>query len=524
MSDQRAIGPGAQGSAWVAGVGLLVVYLLTLAPTITWAHHGADGGDLVTAVARGSIPHPPGFPTYLALGELFIRLPWGEPAWRMNLMSAVLAAGAGALTTVAVRVLQSRKQETRGKRAGEQGNRRQGAGSRRQEAREKRQEALNGVGSASPAPISNLHPPSSILHSPFSILLPPLCAGLVLGLAPLLWSQALIAEVYAPAAFFATLVIVLALRGGPASVLGLAWGVGMGAHPTLLFMVPLVAWGAWGDEQGRLRHLVQAGLLALVGWGVMYGPVLLARGQTPSPWADVSTPAGWWALVTGRLYRGYLFGLPLSAWPQRLLAWVGLLARQFTPIGAVLAGLGWAGLWRERRALALASALAFGGFSLYAVGYDTADSLVYLAPALPLAALWLGAGLVWATAWLGSRLRQGVWLILLLPLLQATLFWGQTDLSGDRSAITWAEQLLQQAPPRAVLLTAHDVHTFTLWYVHDILDERQDIVIVDQDLWAHAPYRNVVEEELGLETPESNLSPDGIARWAGRPLIRVNNE
>ena len=79
---------------------LLVVYLLTLAPTITWAHHGADGGDLVAAVARGSIPHPPGFPTYLLLGDLFVRLPWGNLAWRLNLMSAVLAAGAAALTDV----------------------------------------------------------------------------------------------------------------------------------------------------------------------------------------------------------------------------------------------------------------------------------------------------------------------------------------------------------------------------------------------------------------------------------------
>ena len=494
MSSQRTIGPGARGSALVVGVGLLGVYLLTLAPTITWAHHGADGGDLVTAVAQGGIPHPPGFPTYLALGELFIRLPWGEPAWRLNLMSAALAAGAGALTAVAVRVLQSKREEAREQRSRgpeEQESRRGEAKNEKQEAGGKRQE---------------------------------ICAGLVLGLAPLFWSQALIAEVYAPAAFFAALVIVLALRGGPASVLGLAWGVGMGAHPTLLFLAPLVAWGAWGDERDRQSRLVWTGLLALAGWGVMYGPVLLARGQTPSPWADVSTPAGWWALVTGRLYRGYLFRLPLSAWPRRLLAWVGLLARQFTPIGAILAGLGLARLWRERRALASVSALAFGGFSLYAVGYDTADSLVYLAPALPLAALWLGAGLVWATAWLRQRLRQGVWLILVLPLLQATLFWGQTDLSGDRSATKWAAQVLHQAPPDAVLLTAHDAHTFTLWYVHDVLGERQDVVIVDQDLWAHAPYRNVIEEELGLETPESNLSPDGIARWAGRPLIRVNNE
>ena len=476
---------------------LLVVYLLTLAPSLTWAHHGADGGDLVTAVAQGSIPHPPGCPTYLLLGELFIRLPWGGLAWRLNLMSAVLAAGAAALTAAAVKLFPcfGTAQE---------------AGSRKQEAGGSKQEARNGNRVAIESAICN--PQVAI------------CTGLSLGLAPIFWSQALITEVYALAAFFTALVVVFALRGGPGWALGLAWGVGMGSHPTLLFLAPLVAWRAWGNRGGRLRRLAQAGLLVLLGWGAMYGPVLLARGGTPSAWGDVSTLGGWWALVSGQLYRGYVFGLPLTAWPQRLLAWMGLMARQFTPFGVALAGLGWLHLWRELRPLAAASALAFGAFSLYAIGYNTADSLVYLVPALPLLALWLGVGLARAATWLGDRLRRGAWLILLLPLLQGLLFWGEMDLSGDREAREWAERVLQQAPSRAVLLTDQDAHTFALWYVHDVLGERPDIVVMDQDLWAQGPYREMVAGALGLEAVESDLAPEEAARQAGRPVVRMTND
>ena len=457
---------------------LLVVYLLTLAPTITWAHHGADGGDLVAAVARGSIPHPPGFPTYLQLGDLFVRLPWGNLAWRLNLMSAVLAAGAAGLTAMAVMLLlrfESRKQE---------------AGSKKH-------------GTAESA----------------------ICAGLSLGLSPLFWSQALIAEVYAPAAFFAALVTFLALQERPAWVLGLVWGVGMGAHPTLLFMAPLVAWGAWQKPgfSEKTWFLAQTGLLALLGWGVMYGPVLLVRGGVPSPWGDVSTFSGWWALVSGRLYHGYLFGLPLAGWPQRLLAWTGLLARQFTPFGALLAGLGWLHLWRERRALAGVSALSFGAFSLYAIGYNTTDSLAYLVPALPLAALWLGTALARVAAWMRGRLRHGAWLLLFLPLLQALFFWGQVDLSRDQAAMKWAEQVLEEAPPQAILLTAQDRHTFTLWYVHGVMGKRPDVVVVDRDLWAQSPYRRMVAGVLGLEVVESDLSPEEAARQTGRPVVRMTN-
>ncbi|MEA3376039.1 MAG: DUF2723 domain-containing protein, partial [Chloroflexota bacterium] len=148
----------------LAGAALLLgVYLLTMAPTLSWSHHGADGGDLVTAVARGSIPHPPGFPTYLLLGELFNRLPLRDPAWRLNLLSAV-AAG---LTIAAVRRLRF---------------------------------------------------PSSTLGV--------LCAGLCLGLAPLFWSQALIAEVYTVAALFSALVVLLVLAGAPSWAVGLTFPLG----------------------------------------------------------------------------------------------------------------------------------------------------------------------------------------------------------------------------------------------------------------------------------------------------------
>src|SRR5262245_52135793 len=69
-----------------------VIYLLTLAPTITWRNEGVDSGDLAAAVAVGGTPHPPGYPTYLVLGGLFANLPYGDVAYRLNLLSAVCAA------------------------------------------------------------------------------------------------------------------------------------------------------------------------------------------------------------------------------------------------------------------------------------------------------------------------------------------------------------------------------------------------------------------------------------------------
>jgi hypothetical protein len=443
---------------------LLVVYGLTLPPSLTWAHWGADSGDLVTAVARGRLPHPPGFPTYLLLGAAFVRLPWGDPAWRLNLLSALSAAGAAGLSASAAYLLSS----------------------------------------------------SAIVA---------IVTGLSLGLSPLFWSQALIAEVYAPAALFSAAVLLLALRPAPAWLRSALWGLGVGVHPTLLFLAPLVGESHEGHELkigfAVIRVYPRPLLFALVTVSLLYGPVLLAWGMAPSPWADLSTPAGWWAYVSGRLYHGYLFGLPLALWPRRLLAWAGLMARQFTPVGALLALWGWTRPGQERRGLALATALAFSAFTLYAVGYNTADSLVYLVPGLPLAALWLGGGLAQAAAWLNRRVRWGAWALLLLPLVQVLLFWKQMDLHRDRSAMEWAERVLEQAPPQAVLLTAQDAHTFTLWYVHDVLDERPDVTIIDRDLWGYEPYRSMVIGDLGLAAASGDLS-EAMNR-AGRPVVSVSD-
>jgi hypothetical protein len=441
---------------------LVAIYAATLPPSLTWAHYGADGGDLAAAVALRRIPHPPGFPTYLLLGRVFAHLPWGDVAGRLSVMSAAFAAGSVLLTAASFRIV------IRGERASD--------------------------------------------PSRFCVLV---ACTLITGLSPLLWSQALIVEVYGPAAFFSALLLYLALRRVPAWVLGLVWGVGLGVHPVLLFLAPLVVAVA-----GRSPSRVGLALLAgVAGWGLVYGPLLLVWPSNPSPWGDVSTLSGWWALVTGQLYRGYALGLPLAAWPRRLLAWAGLLARQFTPLGLVLVYLGWRRLRGGGPALPLA--LAFGSASLFALAYDTVDSFVYLVPLLPLAGVWLGVGLQVLAGELRRRHRLAVWLLLLLPVLQVGLWWGRMDLSAERGARVWAEGVLEEAPHGAVVITAQDAHTFTLWYVRDVLGRRPDVVVLDRDLWALPAYRQRVGEELGLGSVDEAWSPQEAAGAAGRPVLTI---
>ena len=66
----------------------LGLYGLTLAPTITFL----DSGELTTVAWTTGIAHPPGYPLYTLISSAFIHLPLGDPAWRMNALSALFGA------------------------------------------------------------------------------------------------------------------------------------------------------------------------------------------------------------------------------------------------------------------------------------------------------------------------------------------------------------------------------------------------------------------------------------------------
>ena len=76
-----------------ASAGVLAAYLLTLAPGVVWAGAGIDSGDLVAAVAVGGVPHPTGYPTLMLLGLAVRAIPLGDLALRLNVLTALAAAG-----------------------------------------------------------------------------------------------------------------------------------------------------------------------------------------------------------------------------------------------------------------------------------------------------------------------------------------------------------------------------------------------------------------------------------------------
>jgi hypothetical protein len=465
-----------RAGAIVALVCLLTfsIYAASLAPTITWRKDGADSGDLATAVALGGVPHPSGYPTYLLVAGLFNKLPLGgDIAYRLNLMSAICAAVAVALLYLAaMRTLTALLPED------------------------------------SPQAADPAHEPGRVAYGSVQVSAA-LVAALTFAFSRLFWSQAIITEVYALNSLFVALLLWLALRvragsSGPLGWLWLTAGLALGNHLLVAAVLPLVLaliWPAywWQSPRRRLAALfplvLGLGVYAIIPWRAMT--------QAPVNWGGAHTWAGFGWLVTGQAYQGYMFGLPWAYAGERILALVQIILRSQAWWGLPVALWGWRVMLRYDRLLALGSLLTVALITTYAVGYNTADSYLYLLPALMLISLWLAWGVsdllrLARTKRMPARLG---WALLALPALWVALNFSAVSLRHDRTAMQFAERTLGQAAPDALILVDDDRHTFALWYAHYALDHRPDVAIVNVNLLRYEWYR------LGLAKANPDLSP-----------------
>jgi hypothetical protein len=454
-------------AALIVFVIAFALYLSTLAPTISWAHDGADGGDLITAAATLGVAHPPGYPTYITLGHLFAQLSIGNVAYRLNLMSAVCMASAAALT------------------------------------------ALTLIPGPSPDAEKQATGEGSTVGVGVGVL-----GGLTFAAAPMIWGQATIAEVHAlntlSVAAIVCLLAPIVFRGEsiPTHQLILAfflWGLGSGNLLTITALVPIMflAWHRSRIARHRAASLRSFSLFTfhssliisfLLGLGIYLLVPLRAATHPPISWGNATTWPNFVAQVSAELYRGYVLTVPLNEYPSRLIAFAQLLVTQFGWFGVLLGAIG---VWRafigpnkNWRGIMLTLAL----YTIFALGYNTPDSSLYLIPVW-----WFGA---WAIAYGSLEFIQMITrlsfllhpsslillLIILVPGLTIATNYASMNLSADRAAKDFARTVLTQAPLDAILITRDDAHTFTLWYYRLVESQRPDTTIIDARMAGYAWY------------------------------------
>jgi hypothetical protein len=447
-----------------------ILYWLTLAPGLTWAFDGVDGGDLVTAAVTGGVPHPSGYPTYLLLASLFLKLPFGSLAYRTNLLSCVCTVAAALVIYKIVR---------------------------------------------------------SMDHSTFSAAV----AALAFGTFPLVWSQAILTEVNALNALFAALLLYFFIAGSSNPRMdwmgGITMGLGLGNHLTLLFFLPLMFFDKsyeemlsihkWFDKESLLSYFKRiarrvAGLL--LGLSVYLVIPLRARAQTPVNWGNAISWDGLVWLVSGKMYWGRLDNLNSSYLLSGLHVWSHFLLQQLGVFGLLLVFIVLAVLFKPSR-LYLATCWLALIYSVFSILYYSPDSYVYLIPALIALAIWMGLG----SNWIAERSPDkypyfktvAIFGISAFLVIRAILAIPAMNLSADHTVERYAQLILTTAPARAVIFTEGDEATFSLWYFHYAYRQRPDIAVVCNDLLVQPWYRDILRQNYpDLVVPEHSEEQDII--------------
>lgn len=452
------------------------VYLFTAAPSVTFW----DSGELIAASYQLGISHQPGYPLYSIIGRLFSLLPFGNIAYRLNLLSAFFAS----VTVVVVYLVLKETVKDKG-----------------------------------------------VSATLVSALL-----AINLALVKVFWSQAVVAEVYAlNSLIIAALVLAYlkALKGilSPVRYIllsGFLFGLGLVNHESLILYLPslIITWLLVGPMPGRER--VRAALLGttfiILGLSVyLYLPVR----SSANPAIDIGNPVNWhgfwWVIKWGEYIRAvrpllskastFITGLPLlNPW---LIGGAGLAA--FVSYRFIRRS------WRIYLPM-LVFMLVYGGcISLLVLGNPQDEKFglgaKFFIPVCMVAVVLLGAEA-------GEIMKKGgryAGPVLAVFLSISAIFllarnYRPNDFSRNFIAYDYAANSLKSAGERGVLFTWGDNGVFPLWYVQQVERYRDDAVLLHTPLMTYDWYLSDAKDWLGRDMDFMD------SYYLGENVFRVQKE
>src|SRR5215203_6006978 len=424
-----------------------VLYGGTLAPTVLpyGAPDTLDSPMLQAEVSVLGIGHPTGYPTYMMLTHLFTYLPIGNPAYGINLASAVYG-----VTAVLVIYL---------------------AGLRL---------CRRAVAAAA--------------------------GTLAFGLSEAFWGQAVISEVYTLEALLVALVILALLvwrdtRAERYLLLSASLvGLSLTHHLTSVLLVPAApAFVVLTDRSVFSKVGLMLKSLGLFLFGLLpflYLPIR-AIMQSPLDEADPSTPWRFLLLVTGGSFLAESSekgrhcspsALALADPSTKLGLFADHLLGQFSII-LMLVGVFAAVflLFRDRAATVLLGTLFFGclGQAVVYLQLGIEDFYVFLIPAFLAFGLCISAGLGVVLRWTeglaaGSATGRIIvlvlsFLMLAIPLVGVRGAYAVHDRSGDLGGRKTIETVASNVKRNATILH----HRSPLWYMVLVEGRRQDLTLID---------------------------------------------
>ncbi len=443
-----------------------VIYLRTLAPTVTFE----DSGELIAAAANLGIPHEPGYPLFTMLGHIFTYLPFGNIAYRVNVMSAFFSALGGLFIAWAF-VLWA------------------------EYVFQKTMISLS----------------KSLLYaSAFS-------TGILGTLSGEAWEQAVITEVYGLHTFFVGLLIWLTAlwarqfdEEGKRRLYYLicfSSGLALTNHPTSILLFPvLLGFVVLTDWKFvfRLEMIWKGTLFILAGLiPFLYLPLASLRDPLPD-WGDPETWTNFWRVVMRHQYQ---LG-DTQSWAKfipELKAYFSLSGEQWNISFLIFLVVGVGYIIKNHRSFfywILLFLFFVGPLTTFLTNFPVTGGLpfvnaenralvsVFYIPSHLLIALVTGFGIFGLFNFLLNSWpdKMRVVLIVILPLGLCFQNFKNLNLSEYYFAEDYVENIFSVADSNSLVLVNWDPHSFPLIYYQSVEHRREDIFVVDQELLRRSWY------------------------------------
>ncbi len=473
------------------GAGALVLYGATLAPSIALENGAGDSGELASTAYTLGIAHPTGYPLYTMIGFVVTHLGRGEPAYLLNIFSAVMGAICIGLTgRVAIGML------------------------------------------------NKVHPRGSRLLAGAAVL-----GGVApFALSYYLWTEATIAETRTLA--LALDAGVLALLGAPGRLSGrrvavaaLLYGLALCDHLLSLYLAPgvVILCIPWAGRRVE-RWLMAVGSVALGLIPYAYLPLRAAMNPV-ADWGHPTTPGQLLWVVSGAEYHDRMFGLDASALLGRIGGSLALLGTEAPLPMAAAAVIGLMVLAKKpgTRSVSLALAATIVIDIVLTSTYQAVAAPAYLLLGQLCIALAASIGFFvvmekmrGAAALLGRAAVPATVVALLTVVTVST--WGPA-VSASRAVVAArstttrddAVMTLRGLPRNAIILASGDVASVPLWYAQRGLGVRPDVTIVATSLLVFSWYDREVRmqtafDPLLLPPVDPRDDPTGLSTLAEQRL------
>ncbi len=488
MNFLKNIASSPSGNATVVAVFAFLVYLKTLAPSVTFI----DSGELAAVACTLGIAHPTGYPLFTLLGWFFSKLPIaGEEIVRLNIMAAFFCAVGVFFFYLLTHAILSHVVGT------------QKRGSKRK--------ANDAVG----------------------IQVASACAALLLAFSETYWSQAVAIEVYSLHVVFLSIVTLSffkavygeeVIRNQETRTLSVWWfvfaftlGLSFSNHLTTIMLAPGFLFLYFSTQGIGSSAIKRIGLMAIpffLGLTVyLYLPVRAAQSPVLN-WGDPVTGWSFARHVLAKQYLVWFFSsmeVVVKQWEYFFVS----LGYEHGYVGVVLALLGVAGVWRLQRNIAVTIALLFLGCIVWAINYDIHDIDSYFLLAYFAVALFAGVGFLVLFRWLHEKMNVVAQssLLLALSLIPCIVHYERTNETKNYLVEDYTHNMFASLQPNALVFSFQwDYWVSASFYYQQVKNLRADVVVVDKELLRRSWYFRQLEKQYPWLIKNSRKEVDAFLK------------